>query len=169
MFTEMFAMFIVLNCLINNVISDHKYFEYDSDCVRVCVLKQESCTIEEANKDEFEKTCYTDYNVCKTNASPYRVCLQRNEKPIGGIKIWNDYKERYYPSIPHHSTQLLLYAFTGLSFVGGLIIGIVTLKYGKVLFTLCSRRNDYEPIASTSEIYRTTTVPLQSEGENIET
>ena len=87
---------ITLTYMIIFVNAYPNYFTYN-DCDPECSKLNQSCTITEVQGD-FPKVCYTSPNICEEEADSWTVCLRLNEPPVGGENIWNDFKQRFYPT-----------------------------------------------------------------------
>lgn len=89
------SVFMIVMVASMNVF-DSNYFTYE-DCDYSCVETNLSCTISETTTD-FLKMCIDNDALCEQRASSETVCLRKGLPPIGGEKIWPDYKHKYYPA-----------------------------------------------------------------------
>lgn len=146
-----------------NTQSSPEYFEYNTDCGTECIDAQDSCTISEPEKFVFSRKCYTEDSECMTQASPMVVCLTKQGKPLGGMLIWNDYKEKFYPDT-HKSNNYLHILINTVTFLVGTIVGCMTQP------CLCGyikrRRDNYIQIPSSSDVYQSTVEPVAYDGRD---
>jgi len=109
------------------VVSSPIYFGYESDCPVRCVALKESCTIQE-NGDDFDKICYKQDSFCVERASPESVCLRTDGQPLGGEKIWEAYRQKYYPDKTKCSCSYIgLYVSVGFNIITIIIISLKAL------------------------------------------
>lgn len=85
------AALLLAESLLAMTLTTEDYFNYDM-CDESCKLTNSSCVITEVSKENFPCECIASDEACEAIASDYAVCLQKNKPPLGGSKIWNDYK-----------------------------------------------------------------------------
>jgi len=160
--TRVIVLMLVLSHIILVHTTNHEYFEYSFDCPESCIIKNESCSISEPERNDFVTQCYTNSNTCRDKASIYVVCLTPDGRALGGSLIWADYKEMNYPDpAPHRNVYLSILTHI-ICFIFGTIVSAVGI-FIFIKYSIRRREDGYEAIPSGSEVYQSTVEAMSPE------